>query len=89
MTAKTEFIRARISPNLKKSVQIILDKIGITQTEAIILFYNQILMYEGLPFEIRIPNAETIKAIKEAQIGKMTNYQNFDSFMKDMENEAD
>lgn len=89
MTTKTEFIRARIKPDLKLSVQKILDKIGLTQTEAINLFYNQILMYDGLPFEVRVPNSETIRAINDARKGKMTTYNNFSDFMDDMTNEAD
>ncbi len=68
--AKTAFIRARIEPSLKEHVEQILDKLGLTQTEAIKLFYKQIELTNGLPFEVKIPNRETKKAIKESVEGK-------------------
>ena len=68
--AKTAFIRARIEPGLKEHVEKILDKLGLTQTEAIKLFYKQIELAHGLPFEVKIPNRETKKAIKESFEGK-------------------
>jgi len=68
--AKTAFIRARIEPSLKEHVEQILDKLGLTQTEAIKLFYKQIELTNGLPFEVKIPNRETKKAIKDSVEGK-------------------
>ena len=43
-----------------------LDKLGMTPTEAITLFYKQVTLYRGLPFPVRIPNAATRKALNEA-----------------------
>jgi len=63
---KTAMIRARIEPKLKNDVEYIFRKLGITTTEAISLFYNQIKLRRGIPFEINIPNETTMKAIKEA-----------------------
>ena len=68
--AKTAFIRARIEPELKDHVEKILEKLGLTQTDAIKIFYKQIELYHGLPFEVKIPNANTKKAIKESMEGK-------------------
>ncbi|MCR4290900.1 MAG: type II toxin-antitoxin system RelB/DinJ family antitoxin [Candidatus Scalindua sp.] len=63
---KTAMIRARIEPKLKDDVEYIFKKLGITTTEAISLFYNQIKLRRGIPFEINIPNETTRKAIMEA-----------------------
>lgn len=68
--AKSAFIRTRIEPELKEAVEIILEKLGLTQTEAIKIFYKQIELYQGLPFEVRIPNSTTRKAIKDSFEGK-------------------
>ncbi len=75
--AKTAFIRTRIEPELKEHVEKILEQLGITQTEAIKMFYKQIELYNGLPFEVKIPNTETKKAITESFEGK--NQQKFNS----------
>jgi len=73
--AKTAFIRARIEPTLKISVEKILEKLGLTQTEAIKIFYKQIELTQGLPFEVKVPNIETKKAIKSSIENK--NHQSF------------
>lgn len=84
-TAKTEFIRARIEPDLKHKVEAILEKIGLNQTEAIRLFYSQIVLNEGLPFDVKIPNRETRKAIRDTEKGiGLTYYENTEEMFKDL-----
>ena len=68
--AKSEMIRARVEPKLKHDAEVVLDKLGMTPTEAITLFYKQVTLHRGLPFPVRIPNAETRKALREARAGK-------------------
>ncbi len=70
MSVKTEFIRARIEPNLKKHVHAIFNKLGLTPTQVITMFYKNIERTRSIPLELSIPNEETVKAIKEAREGK-------------------
>ena len=65
--AKTAMIRTRITPDLKTEGERILKKLGLTTTEAIILFFTQMKLQRGLPFEVKIPNRITLKAMKEAE----------------------
>lgn len=67
---KTEMIRARIEPDLKKEVENIFTELGLSTTEAISLFYYQVKIWKGLPFEVRIPNKTTLKAFKDTDAGK-------------------
>ena len=57
--SKTATVRARIEPELKKNVENIFEQLGLTTTEAINLFYKQVELHHGLPFEVKIPNQET------------------------------
>ncbi len=75
--AKSKMIRARVEPGLKHDAEAVLDKLGMTPTEAITLFYKQVTLYRGLPFPVRIPNAATRKALREAHSRK--NIESFDS----------
>ena len=68
--AKTEMIRARIEPRLKHDVEDILDELGLSVTEAITLFYKQVQLNKGIPFEIKIPNATTKKTMQDTDEGK-------------------
>ncbi len=64
---KTAIINARIKPELKTDVEAILSKLGMTTTQAITMFFEQVKMNRGIPFELKIPNAETIEAMEEAR----------------------
>lgn len=75
--AKSETIRARVEPALKREAETVLDKLGMTPTEAITLFYKQVTLYRGLPFPVHIPNAATRRALDEARSRK--NLESFES----------
>lgn len=66
---KSAMIRARIEEKLKEDVGKVFDKLGLTTTEAITLFYKQIKLHKGLPFDVRIPNKLTRKVIKDSEKG--------------------
>ncbi len=65
--AKSETIRARVEPKLKAEAEGILDRLGMNPSEAIRMFYKQVVLRKGLPFEVVIPNAETRRAIEDVQ----------------------
>ena len=67
-------IRARIDPELKQLAETILDSLGLNTSDAIRLFYKQITLNDGLPFPVKVPNAETIQAMRDAEAGKVTRY---------------
>ena len=67
--AKTEFIRARVEPELKAQAEEIFSKLGLSPTDAITLFYVQVVLHDGLPFAVRIPKKETIEAMRQAETG--------------------
>jgi addiction module RelB/DinJ family antitoxin len=60
--AKSTTIRARTSPELKEEVERILKKLGLNTTEAINMFFSQIRLCHGLPFEVRMPNSDAMIA---------------------------
>jgi len=67
---KSDFVRARIEPDLKSYVNSVLSEIGVTPTQAITMFYKQIKILRGLPFNPSAPNAKTSKVIKDARNNK-------------------
>jgi len=69
-TKKSSTVRARIEPELKQMVEDILHNLGLSITEAITLFYTQVLLHNGLPFEIKIPNKATLQCFKDSDEGK-------------------
>ena len=67
---KTAIINARVKPDLKEDAEAVLEKLGITATQAITMFYEQIRMNKGIPFEVKIPNAETIEVMEDARANR-------------------
>ena len=63
---KTAVISARIDPGLKQSAEQVLQKLGLTPSQAITLFYRQIGLQNGLPFNVKLPNADTTEALNDA-----------------------
>lgn len=83
--AKTAMIRARTESNLKEDVENILKKLGLTSSEAINLFYRQIWLRKGLPFDVKIPNKVTLETFKKTDEGKELNsYKSIDEFLLKM-----
>ena len=68
--ARDTMIRVRTESTLKKEVDKILTGLGLSTTEAVNLFYHQILLHQGLPFEVKLPNQETLKTFKDTDEGK-------------------
>jgi DNA-damage-inducible protein J len=64
---KTGYITARVEPKLKARAARVLATVGVTTTDAITMFLRQVVLRNGLPFEVRVPNAETRKAIEELE----------------------
>ena len=67
--AKTEMIRARVEPELKREAEELFSALGLSATEAITLFYKQVTLHRGLPFAVRTPNVDTIQALQQARDG--------------------
>lgn len=63
-------IRVRVEPELKQEAEKVFATLGLSPTEAITLFYKQTALRNGLPFELRIPNAGTLAAMRQAESGK-------------------
>ncbi len=60
-------VRARVNGELKQEVEEILSQIGLSTSQAITLFLKRIKYERGIPFELKVPNATTLQAMKEAK----------------------
>lgn len=66
---KSSTINIRIEPKIKEEAEKILSNLGITSSNAIDIFYRQIILKRGLPFEIRLPeNAPDIEDMTREEI---------------------
>ena len=62
MASKSANLYARIEPEVKEQAESILSSLGIPASNAINMFYKQIILQNGLPFEVKLPKEKPISA---------------------------
>ena len=67
---KNSMIHARINTDLKKGVERVFNRLGLTMSEAIILYLSQVKLTNGIPFAIKIPNKTSLKIFRETDKNK-------------------
>ena len=70
MAAKSANLYARIEPEVKEQAENILSALGIPASNAINMFYKQIILNRGLPFEVKLPEARPVDVseLSEAEV---------------------
>ena len=70
--AKTDTLHIRVEPSVKQKAEKTLNELGLSITDAINVFLNQIILNEGIPFAIVKPrfNSESINAIEDTKNNK-------------------
>lgn len=77
---KTDTLHIRVEPNVKQKAEETLNDLGLSISDAINVFLNQVILNDGIPFEIKKPryNKETIQAMENVKKGKEVS-KSFDS----------
>ena len=64
---KSAIVQARMEPQLKEDADAILAQLGLNATTAITMFYTQVVQQRGMPLELKVPNEETLEAMREVR----------------------
>lgn len=64
-------VRARIDEQIKEEASVVLEAIGLTISDAFRMLLTRVAREKALPFEPLVPNAKTIKAMKDARRGNL------------------
>lgn len=88
--SKTEMIRARIEPVVKEQAEKVFSALGLSPTQAISMFYRQSILHQGIPFSVRLPNAETQEAMLDVLMNRqLQSYGSVGDMMKKLGSDAD
>lgn len=70
MASKTANLYARIEPDVKEQAENILSSLGIPVSSAINMFYKQIILQRGIPFDVKLPTPQPVNmaALSEEQL---------------------
>ena len=63
--AKNASVNIRTTDEIKKGAEVILNGLGLNISSAVNLFLRQVINYRGIPFDLRLPNKETLHAMDD------------------------
>ena len=84
MTTADTYVRARIDTATKERATDALESMGLSISDAIRLMLLRVADERRLPFEVKVPNAATRKAITELEAGKSKRFASVDDLMTDL-----
>ena len=84
MATADTYVRARIDTRTKEQAAEALEAMGLSISDAIRLLMLRIVDERRLPFEVKVPNATTRKAIVELEAGKGKRFASVDALMADL-----
>ena len=65
--AKNTNVNVRTTEEIKKGAEVILNGLGLNISSAVNLFLKQVINYRGIPFDLRLPNKETLNAMDDIE----------------------
>lgn len=60
-------VTARVDENVKKEAETLFKKMGLNMSTAMNLFLKKCILEQGIPFELKVPNEETLKATQKTE----------------------
>lgn len=68
--SKTTPMSIRIDKDTKAKAANIFEDLGLNTSQAISIFLRKVIHVGGIPFDVKIPNRETIATFKNTDAGK-------------------
>lgn len=68
--SKTAMVRARVEPGLKEHAEHVFQRLGLNATQAITMFYRQVELRDGLPFDVVVPAPATKRTLDASEAGR-------------------
>ena len=84
--SKTDQIQVRIDPATKEAAESVFAKLGLKPSEAVRMFYHQVKLNQGIPFDVKVPNEETLQAIRDIEENRdLVRHDSLDSFKQSLQ----
>jgi DNA-damage-inducible protein J len=77
-------VRARIDGRTKEEAAHVLADMGLSVSDAIRMLLVRVAAEKALPFDVRVPNAETIEAIEAGRRGDVASFKSVEELMADL-----
>lgn len=81
----TTMMHIRVDEETKAEATRTLALVGLSVSEAVRIFLNRVVVEQGLPLTLKVPNAETRAAMEEARAMKKLRFTNAEDLIDDIE----
>ena len=82
--AATEMVHVRIDKRVKAQAAKTLAAMGLSVSDAVRVLLTRVAAEKALPFEVKVPNAETVAAMQEARKGRLRSFDSVPDLMTDL-----
>lgn len=79
MAPQTSMLHIRVDDDIKEEATQTLAAVGMTMSEAVRFFLHRVVVEQGFPLDLKVPNAETRAAIAESRAMMATRRARFDT----------
>ena len=80
----TTMVHVRVDQKVKEEASETLAAMGISVSDAVRMMLVRVAAEKALPFDVRVPNAVTVRAMKAADRGKGKRHRSADALLKDL-----
>jgi len=80
----TEMVHVRIDKRIKTKAAKTLASMGLSVSDAVRVLLTRVAVEKALPFDVKVPNATTVAAIREARTRKLPSFGNVSDLMADL-----
>jgi DNA-damage-inducible protein J len=83
--AATEMVHVRVERRIKAQAAKTLASMGLSVSDAVRVLLTRVAKEKSLPFEVKVPNAQSLAAMREARKGPLASFQNVSELMSDLD----
>jgi DNA-damage-inducible protein J len=80
----TEMVHVRVDKRIKTKAAKTLASMGLSVSDAVRVLLTRVAAEKALPFDVKVPNATTAAAIREARTGKLPSFREVSDLMADL-----
>jgi DNA-damage-inducible protein J len=81
----TTMVHVRVDEKTKERAAKTLAAMGLSVSDAVRMLLVRVAAEKALPFDVKVPNATTVKAMRAADQGKGRRHRSADALLKDLE----
>jgi DNA-damage-inducible protein J len=84
LMSATEMVHVRIDKRIKTQASKTLSAMGLSVSDAVRVLLTRVAAEKALPFEVKVPNAKTAAAMREARKGGLPSFDNVSDLLADL-----